>query len=328
MTLSDQQSALAARLTQLATAQGALGRLVPGMHPKRLFDLPDEAYSGWYRQIPGCQEPHPELKLDWATAGQLKDSWQNALRLMRTARRKMVAMQEEMDWVVYSAYGLLPKNQPAVNLLGNLDPQPIDQIERPYRLLQNEMPPPAAWSEAQKLLWRERLQVIGTNPHIGRIEQPAYKRRWDEPFGDRDFLNAYEWWLREKAEWVLQHDHGGGPVELDDWARELRQDRRIVSAFEVALDIGNRSGNALYARDRLRGDYAGHLKRLIDEESVPDERQEFKPKHAKLRGIDPRRYLPNGVPRERFRSVTEQPGWYVWAGKDLWGGVRGDVWDA
>jgi hypothetical protein len=95
----------------------------------------------------------------------------------------------------------------------------------------------------------------------------------------------------------------------------------------VALEIGSERGDAAYVRDRERGDFAAHLKRIIEEETVPDDRAAFKKKHAKLRGIDPSRHLPSGVPRERFRSLTARPGWYKWAGQDIWGGVKGDVWD-
>jgi hypothetical protein len=102
----------------------------------------------------------------------------------------------------------------------------------------------------------------------------------------------------------------------------------VKAAYEVALEIGHELGDAQYQSDQRRGDFTRHLRRIIEEEAVPDQRSAFKKKHDKFRGIDPRKHLPNGVPRERFRSLTDRAGWYVWAGKDLWGGVAGDVWDA
>ena len=323
-----ERTALAQRGERFAERCSALGAEVPGLHPRKLFERPGDAYTDWYAQVRGYQQPHPKLKLDWASAGELKAGWSAALVEMRRLRREMVALQEEMDWLVYGAYGLLPEDDPAVNLQGADGPMPIEQLERPYRLIQHERPVPAQWEEGRKALWRARLQAIASIAHVGQIEQPAYKRRWDEPFDDKDFLHAYEWWLREKAEWLMEHQHGGGPVLLDAWASELRQDPRVRAAWGAALEIGAALGNPAYAKDKERGDFAAHLKRIIEEEAVPDDRATFKKKHEKLRGIDVDRHLPNGVPRERFRSVTGRPGAYIWAGKDLWGGVKGDVWDA
>jgi len=311
----------------LAQRCSDLGALIPGLHPRKLFEHPGEAYTDWYGQLRGYQPPHEHLNTGWRSAAELRAAWQWAVEEMRRLRRQMVTLQEEMDWLMYGAYGLLPLEHPAVNLAGPSEPMPIDRMERPYRLLQHERDTPSDWPEEQRALWQTRLKAIAENEHVARIEQPAYKRRWEEPFDDGDFLKAYEWWLREKAEWLLEHRHEGGPVELGAWAAELRQDERIRAAYEVALDAGCQRGDAAYVRDRERNDFAKHLKRIIEEETVPDDRTAFKKKHEKLRGINPGKHLPNGVPRERFRSLTARPGWYNWAGQDIWGGVKGDAWD-
>ena len=91
--------------------------------------------------------------------------------------------------------------------------------------------------------------------------------------------------------------------------------------------MGNSLGNADYQRDLNTGSFTQHLKRVIEDETVPDRRDAFKKKHEKFRGVAPDKHLPNGVPKERFRSLTSKQGWYVWAGKDIWGGVEGETWD-
>ena len=315
------------RAEALAQRCSDLGALIPGLHPRKLFEHPGEAYTDWYRQIRGYQPPHERLNTGWQAAAELGDAWRWAVEEMHQLRRQMVALQEEMDWLMYGAYDLLPLDHRAVNLYGSPEPWPIDRMDRPYRLLQHGRDVPTDWPEGQRRLWQARLGAIAENEHVARIEQPAYKRRWEEPFDDGDFLRAYEWWLREKAEWLLEHHHGGGPVELTAWAAELHQDAHVRAAHEVALEVGCDRGDAAYMRDRERGDFAAHLKRIIEEETVPDDRAAFKKKHEKLRGIDPSRHLPSGVPRERFRSLTARPGWYKWAGQDIWGGVKGDLWD-
>lgn len=51
-----------------------------------------------------------------------------------------------------------------------------------------------------------------------------------------EFVEAFEWWLREKAEWWLERKKAGGPVELDDWAGALWKDARVQAAWEVAAE--------------------------------------------------------------------------------------------
>ncbi|MDP2919394.1 MAG: hypothetical protein Q8O43_04155 [Dehalococcoidia bacterium] len=315
------------RTSLLAGKCSVLGALVPGLHPRKLFEMPREAYTDWYGGIRGYQLPHPALNLKWRTASELLRAWRWAIDEMHTIRRQMIALQEEMDWLMYGAYQILPLNHPAVNLHGPPQPQAIDRIERPYRLVQNNQSSPPDWSVEQRRLWQARLDAIAEEEFIGQVENPAYKRRWEEPFGDKDFLTAYEWWLREKAEWWLENKHKGGPISLDVWAAELWQDRRVRAAYEAALEIGQAIGDKDYQREAENGNQARHLKRVIEEETVPDRRDAFKKKHEKLRSISAEKHLPNGVPRERFRSVTDKPGYYVWAGKDIWGGVQGDKWD-
>jgi hypothetical protein len=44
------------------------------------------------------------------------------------------------------------------------------------------------------------MEAIHANEHIARIEQPVYKRRWVPPDYEKEFAEAFKWWLREKAE--------------------------------------------------------------------------------------------------------------------------------
>ncbi|MFB3923865.1 MAG: hypothetical protein ACE145_19250 [Terriglobia bacterium] len=50
------------------------------------------------------------------------------------------------------------------------------------------------------------------------------------------------------------------------------------------------------------------LKEAVEEETVPDDETAFKARHKQLRG-------KLNVSRERFRSLTSKPGFYIWAGK-------------
>jgi hypothetical protein len=133
---------------------------------------------------------------------------------------------------------------------------PLDQAQRPFRLWQHVEGEyakavaliPATWPPERRALWEARFAAIRDNEHIRRIEQPVYKRRWDEQWkvGNQwrsgpvaygaEFVDAFEWWLSEKAEWWLEHKKNGGPVELDDWAAAIWKDSRVQAAWPVAAE--------------------------------------------------------------------------------------------
>ncbi len=209
-------------------------------------------------------------------------------------RAEMIALQEEMDWLVYAAYGLIPVNHPACS-------------------------PGAMSPGSQEKLWRTRLEAIRDNEHIRRIEAPVYKRRWDEQWKvgsrwqcgpiayDAELVDAFDWWLSEKAEWWLEKKAAGGPVELEKWTVAMGADARVVGAWEVASDALGRLAR--------RADFRRYFAALVKAQTVPDsipwavpwEKIEV-PVPASARRI--RGKL--NVPRERFRSTPE--GLFVWAG--------------
>jgi hypothetical protein len=215
-------------------------------------------------------------------------------------RRKMIALQEEMDWLVYAAYGLLPQDHPAAGsgVMDAVHPWEVALGQRPFELAAIHAGPPADWDEKRKQLWLARLEAIRTNEHIARIEQPVYKRRWVPPDYEREFAEAFKWWLREKAEFFLEQAVAGGPTSLEDWAAALWKDSRVRAAAEAYY--GSPLANAKK--------FEPILKEAVEEETVPDDEAAFKPRHKQLRG-------KLNVPRERFRSLTSKPEFYVWAGK-------------
>jgi hypothetical protein len=205
-----------------------------------------------------------------------------------------------MDWLIYSAYGFLRQEHPAVGL-GTVDaehPWEVALGQRPFELAAINAGPPADWEENRKGLWLARMEAIRTNEHIARIEQPVYKRRWVPPDYEREFAEAFRWWLREKAEFFMEHSMNGGPVSLEDWAAALWKDSRVRAAAEVY------DGSPVAGSKR----FEAILKEAVEEETVPDDETAFKQRHKTLRG-------KLNVPRERFRSLTSKSGYYIWAGR-------------
>ncbi|MGO9275425.1 MAG: DUF7008 domain-containing protein, partial [Terriglobia bacterium] len=296
---SDSGPALRA-LTALAAACCERGDALSRLTAKRLLEKPGEAYDGWHRALPSYTPPHPLIAQPFDSAQDLLALKAKAKEERERLRRGMIALQEEMDWLVYAAYGLLPEDHPAIGL-GVMDaahPWEVALGQRPFELLAIHAGPPADWDEARKRLWQARTEAIQTNEHIARIEQPVYKRRWVPPDYEKEFAEAFKWWLREKAEFHLEHDAKGGPVSLEEWAVALWKDPRVRAAAEVY-----HGGGLLNA-----GHFEHILKEAFEEETVPDDETAFKARHRQLRG-------KLNVPRERFRSLTGKPGYYVWAGQ-------------
>jgi hypothetical protein len=264
----------------------------------------------------------------------------------------MIAFQEEMDWLLYSAYGLLQGDHTTAQ--SECESAALDREQRPFHLYAEAQGDfaravrsiPNGWSSPRKKLWEARLATIRDNEHIRRIEQPVYKRRWDEQWkvGNEwrcgsiayaaEFVNAFEWWMVEKAEWWLEHKKNGGPVEFDDWAQALWKDSRVNGAWPIAaeeyaklrddkaLQEANKNGEpapALITPVRDFVSFRRELKRIVDEETVAEnipfavsyEELEKKLKRKIPGNISKVRGKLN-VPRERFhlRDKTQ----YLWAG--------------
>jgi hypothetical protein len=397
--LRAQNNVLADNLTVLSRACWERGQQMPSLALKKLLEKPREAYHEWNSSLPGYVPPNPELGPAFESAESLRESFRKAQETRERLRAEMIALQEEMDRLVYAAYGLLPENHPAVCSEAALecgsgaaafssstspgpgqgaaqsvdDPKavagatalqggsklphsiaPLDRDERPFRLWARAggdyakavTQIPCHWPEGGRKLWKARLGAIRDNEHIRRIEQPVYKRRWDEQWKVRnqwrcgpvayaaEFVDAFEWWLREKGEWWLENRKHGGPVEIAQWTSALWSDPRVQAAWPVAAENYTLLEYER-AREKAEADsepvpepaqpaadpasFAKAFKRIVDDETVPEgipwavpyEELENKRKikvPAKVKSI--RGKL--NVPRERFhlRGKSE----YLWAG--------------
>ncbi|GEM_PF-589991 len=265
--LRDKSNPPAEALTGLACACDERGRELPSLALRKLFEKPNEAYHAWNASLPGYVKPHKELGAPFSSTAELQARVAGAQEIREKLHREMIARQEEMDWLVYAAYGLIPETHPAAAYLTADADLTLDRDERPFRLWAKAECDfdkalaliPGGWSAAKKKLWRARLETIRDNEHIRRIEQPVYKRRWDEQWkvGNRwtcgpaayaqELIDAFTWWLREKAEWHLEHKAKGGPLALPDWSAALFKDARVAAAWPVIA-------NAIYEVEKYKFD--------------------------------------------------------------------------
>jgi hypothetical protein len=351
--LGGESNALAGALTTLARGCWERGRELPSL--RKLFEKPNEAYHGWNAALPGYMKPHNELGVPFSSTVELEARFASAREICERLRREMIARQEEMDWLVYAAYGLIDEAHPVAAPLTEDVDLTLDREDRPFRLYAKAGGDlakalaliPADWSAAKKKLWRTRLEAIRDNEHIRRIEQPVYKRRWDEQWkvGSRwecgpvayaqELIDAFTWWLSEKAEWHLEHKAKAGPIALPDWSAALFKDTRVAAAWPViadtiyevekykfdALDEEKKENRRKPKADNSYTAFERFFRDTILDQSVAHgippakpwnelaEKKKWTP--AQMKKAQTVRGKLN-VPRERFQQMS--PTHFVWAG--------------
>ena len=140
-------------------------------------------------------------------------------------------------------------------------------------------------------------------------------------------MDAFRWWLAEKAEWHLEYKANGGPLALDAWCAALASDARVQAAWPVIADAlsqveawklesNGKKSTSPPKPDASSAAFTRFFRDTVNDETVPDgippavpweelEKKIKVPKQAKnVRG-------KLNVPRERFRS---RGGSYLWAG--------------
>lgn len=195
-------------------------------------------------------------------AGQLRAS---------QSRARMIALQEELDWRCYGVYGIL-EGSPE-----HSDPPPIKLGERAFEIVMarriaageletawfdrhrstpiTEMPD--HWPLDYRAIVERRIALIETDPTIGLIERPEYKRRWTMPSWEDMEREALRTWLLDRLE------------DLRYWPAEAP---RIVSA-RVLADATQRDPDFLSVAELYAGrsgfDQEALVAELVQSESVP-----------------------------------------------------------
>ncbi len=144
-------------------------------------------------------------------------------------RRQLIAWQEELDWQIYEAFGLVPgaaeSGPAAVSLpegaaVDAIPPEGIELGQRAFEIVlarrmaageaqstwfeRHGSTPitevPRHWPAAYRELVERRIARIADDPNIRLIEQPEYKRRWNTEPWDEQLEKACASWLLARME--------------------------------------------------------------------------------------------------------------------------------
>lgn len=167
-------------------------------------------------------------------------------------RRRMVALQEELDWENYAAYGVLdetltfdtarlPEIAPGQRAFEIVMARKIanGELDSAWFIRHGSTPMteiPQEWPQDYRELMQRRIDVIESDRKINLLERPEYKRRWaEEPWAKRQ-ERALRGWLLDRIEarenW---YDRQGRPSvrSIGQLADALGRDEDFVSVLEL-----------------------------------------------------------------------------------------------
>jgi hypothetical protein len=209
------------------------------------------------------------------SSAHLRDSLAKICTKRDSLRNKMVRWQEELDWLCYELYGLLPEASPARSRIWSVqcdDMPPMAANNRLYRFL-DQQEDVARFDSID----RARFETITHNPHVGLIERPEYKRRWFRSAGAYDDTNLDDQTLiqRDLQEWLL--DRRESYFDLDggmngEGKPTAKIDVALISIARLA-DVARQDAKFMQVSELYRNDPAFIINRLVaklvEAESVP-----------------------------------------------------------
>jgi hypothetical protein len=206
-----------------------------------------------------------ERRLQIAPAGLLRQygvSADTSVRLAQCAVEyaellcRMVVLQEEIDWEIYAAVGIVESDLLAANHGIEIAKFAATPESRPYIA-------EIHGDDDLCRLWRNRRASISSNTELALIEQPLHKRPW---LGTQGVFHR-DGWTYEALTEVAAVDALAAKIEHDLAAR----DPQIRSALELAKQFEAADGADLLAiSPSLRAEGLGSATyTLLERESVP-----------------------------------------------------------
>lgn len=176
-----------------------------------------------------------------------------------TVRHQLVATQEELDWEVYGLYGLVEgdytyagDDRPEVRLgerafeIVLARKVAAGDAETAWFYRHGSTPVtdiPDRWPRAYRDLVQRRIDLIESDPAIGSLEAPDYKRRWAaEPWADQQEHALRKWLLDRLEDRRYWFDAQGRPTprSIAQLADLVARDAEVVDVlglWEGAQDV-------------------------------------------------------------------------------------------
>ncbi|MEV4711546.1 BREX-2 system adenine-specific DNA-methyltransferase PglX [Micromonospora sp. NPDC049374] len=243
-------------------------------------------------------------------------------------RGQMISLQEELDWQVYSLYGLLDEDltapesvRPPMLALGQRAFEIVlarkmrdEGLETQWFARHGSTPItelPAGWSDEYKAIVQRRIAIIEGNRNIGLIERPECKRRWATEGWDKMQARALRDWLLDRCEArELWYHHVDGleqprPLTTAQLADELRRDPDVLAVAELyapGQDLGK------VVADLVADEHVPHLAALRYKDSGLSKRADWEQVWDLQRAEDA---LPDEAAKREFRKQIPVPPKYT-----------------
>ncbi|SDT66952.1 BREX-2 system adenine-specific DNA-methyltransferase PglX [Actinoplanes derwentensis] len=246
-----------------------------------------------------------------------------AEREWHSIRARMIALQEELDWQVYSLYGLLDDEliAPAESVpelrLGERAFEIVlarkmrdEGLETQWFARHGSTPItelPEHWTAEYQSVVKQRIAVIEGNRNIALIERPECKRRWATEGWDAMQAKALRDWLLDRCEaWDLWFHHVDGieqprPLTTSQLADELRRDEDVLSVaglYAPGQDLGK------VIADLIADEHVPHLAALRYKDSGLAKRADWEHVWELQREEDA---LPDEAAKREFRKKIPVP---------------------
>jgi len=192
---------------------------------------------------------------------------------------RMVALQEELDWLTYASYDLIdslpiihldevealrPGHRPFEIILARQDEEVDDDEKSAWWSRHGHervTDIPDSYSDAHRSRLQERLDLIESDSRIGFLETPTYKLRWELPDWAVETKKAAELWLLDRLEdlFVPASESGAAgalaqpkPYRLEEIVAAWSRDPRVPEVAGVWTRTGASVDLTLVAEKLLR----------------------------------------------------------------------------
>ncbi|MGW8359285.1 BREX-2 system adenine-specific DNA-methyltransferase PglX [Streptomyces wedmorensis] len=246
-----------------------------------------------------------EPSADGVSDSPVRPSLENAREAHKSARSRMIAFQEELDWAVYGSYKLLTSEEVARTTLSGVANLPeVGLGERAFEIIiarrmasgeaetawferhgSNPVTEiPAHWPDEYKAVVQARIDIINSRKDIALIERPECKRRWASDPWEKKEKEALRTWLLDRCEdenlWFALRDGFRAPraLTVSQLADALRQDADVQAVAELyaADHMGKRDATlATVLADVIASEHVPYLAALRYKDSGLRKREQW-----------------------------------------------------